>query len=75
MMIGYTKSLAKYIKERGRYYCSCQGCKYFDKSNTCINPNTTGYDIMQKDGRTFCIFWCPEDEEELNEINENSSNS
>lgn len=57
---GYTKELAKYVEERGKYFARCESCRYYDETNTCTNNQVTSFDVMSIEGRCFCMFWQPE---------------
>lgn len=58
---GYTKELAEYVKQRGKYFARCESCKYFDSSNICSNSQVTSFDIISLEDRCFCVFWKPEE--------------
>ncbi len=57
---GYTKELANYVAEKGRYFARCESCRYYDDTDTCSNNQVTRFDIVNMDGRYFCMFWQPE---------------
>ena len=61
-MRGYTKDLATLLKKRAKFSARCQSCRYFGDDG-CENNSVTKFDVVNDDGRVFCVFWLPPQEE------------
>ena len=61
-MRDYTKDLATLLKKRAKFIERCESCIYFGDDG-CENSSVTKFDVLNADGRVFCVFWSPPQEE------------
>mgnify|MGYP001232325641 CR=1 FL=1 len=36
---------------------NCKSCIYFDTEENCTNSNTSQYDMVTEEHRTYCCYW------------------
>lgn len=55
--IGISKKVLRKLQDSSDYIANCYSCRHFSNDNICTNPNVTSFDIIKKEGRTYCYFW------------------